>query len=153
MRTRKAISTTAALALAAGILSVPGDTFARGGGGFGGARGPVFGFHPRIAGHRPFRPVLVHRGPARLGWQLRWWNHRFAARHRAGKSAIYPALGGGLGAPDPNDVTGTVAVPGPAVFAPPIVAPAPPERVGCFSRGYDVPGESGGVARIVVTRC
>src|SRR5438309_8111559 len=75
MDSRKAISLTAALALAAGILSVPGGTFARGAGGFA-AHGPVFGFHPRVGGHRPFRPALVHRVPARFGWQLRWWNHR-----------------------------------------------------------------------------
>ena len=49
-----------------------------------------------------------------------------------------------------HDVTGTLSPP-PAVFGPP--AGPPPERVGCFSRGYEVPGESGGVARVTVTRC
>jgi hypothetical protein len=147
MHSRKAISITAALALAAGILSVPGGTFARGAGGFA-AHGPVFGFHPRVGGHRPFRPAL-HHAPARFGWQLRRWHqHRFGGRNRGDASAIY----GGSAGSYPSDVTGTVPE-GPAVYAPPLVPLPPAERIGCVSRGYDVPGESGGVAHIVVIRC
>jgi hypothetical protein len=146
---RKAFSIVAALACAA-VLFVPVGSFARGGGGFA-ARGPVFGFHPRVAAHRAFRHAHVHRVPARFGWQLRWWN----ARHRdgAGAGAIYPGYGRGTGLSDPGDVTGGIG-PGPAVFVPPPVPPAPSERIGCFSRGYDVPAESrGGVAHVVVIRC
>jgi hypothetical protein len=130
------------IAALAAILFVPDGTFARGGG-FA-ARGPVFGFHPRIVGQRPFRPI-VHPVPSRFGWQLRWRKER--ARHRAGAGAI---LDGGLPASN-GDVTGTATVP--TVFVPPAVPPAPPERIGCYARGYEVPGESGGVVRVTVTRC
>ena len=131
----------AVLALAAGILLVPDATLARGAG-FA-RHGPVFGFHPR-AGH-PFRPAAVGRAPVRLGWQLRWWR----ARHGAG-AVVYPA-GDGVAPPD-ADVTGSVPVPGPAVFLPPLVPPPPAER-GCFARGYEVPGEAGGGAYVTVIRC
>jgi hypothetical protein len=147
MRSRKALSFTAALALAA-FLFVPDATFARGGGGVA-ARGPVFGLHGRAAVHRPFRPALAHRAALRFGWQLRWWN-RFG-RHRAGTGAFYPAYDAGVTAPYPADVTGTV--PGPGVFLPPYVPPAPSERVGCLAHGYDVPAEVGGIAKVVVIRC
>ena len=143
MHTSKAISTASALLLAAGILSVPSGTFARGG---GAAHGPAFGFHPRIVIHRPLRPAFVHHAPARLGFRLRWFNHR----NRTDASAAYPAYGSS-GAAYPSDVTGTV--PGPGVFVPPVIPPAPAEHIGCLSRGYDVPGENGGVAKVVVTRC
>lgn len=144
---RKAISITAALALAAGILSVPSTTVARGGGGFG-AHGPVFGFHPRFAGHRPFRPAFAHRA-ARFGWHLRRSNR--GQRDGAGTGAGYPAYDAGVSAPYTGDVTG--GLPGPGVFVPPVVAPAPPEHIGCLARGYEVPAEVGGVARVTVIRC
>jgi len=148
MHSRKAIPITAALALAAGILFVPGGTLARPAGGSA-VRGPVFGLHPSIAAHRPFRPAHIHRGPARFGWQLhRWHQHRFGGHNRGDVSAVY----GGSVAPYPSDVTGTLPE-GPAVYAPPIIPPPPSERIGCFSRGYEVPGELGGVAHVVVTRC
>ena len=145
MGNRKAISTAAALALAA-VLFVPGTPAARGARGFAG-HGPVFGFHPQAGGHRPFRPALAQRA-ARFGWQLRWWKQR--ARDRAGAGAVYPAADGGVPY-YPGDVTG--GVPGPAVFVPPVLPSAPPERVGCFARGYDVPGETGGAAHVTVIRC
>jgi hypothetical protein len=150
MHPKKTISITAALALATGVLFVPGGTFARGAGGT--ARGPVFGFQARIAAHRPFQPARVHRVPARLGWQLHWWNHRHRDRAGAGAGAIYPALDGGTTAPD-SDVTGSLPVPGPSVFVPRVAPSEPPERVGCFARGYDVPRERGGVAHVTVIRC
>ncbi len=156
MHKRKTLSTAAALGFAAGILLMPAGTFARGAGGFaGGAHGPVFGFpHARGGVHRPLAPALAHRVPARLGFRLNWWRlHRFA-RHRSDAGALYYPLGsdGGYAAPgDPNDVTGAFA-PGPALLPLPPAA-YPPEHVGCLSRGYDVPGESGGVARVTVTRC
>jgi len=152
MYDRKALFVAGALALAAGIVFVPAGTFARGGGFAGAAHGPMFGF----PGHRAFRPAFVRRAPARLGWHLRWWNlHRLAARNRAGAnagaSAVYPGVDGGY-APAANDLTGSVAVPEPALLPAPS-APYPPEHVGCLSRGYDVASESGGVARVTVTRC
>jgi hypothetical protein len=144
----------AALALAAGIALVPGGTFARGAGGAaGGARGPVFGLHSaRIAVHRPIAPGLVRRQRARLGFRLNWWRLHRLSRHQDGANASYPLGGdGGYGAPaDPNDVTGAVGAPG---FMPLPPAAYPAEHVGCLSRGYDVPGESGGVAKVTVTRC
>jgi len=147
MHTRKALSLTAALALAA-ILFVPAGTFARGTGGLA-ARGPVFGFHPRVV-HRPFRPAHVNRAFARLGWQLRR-NQRIGGRNRDGVGAAYG--GWGTSYPSyPSDVTGTVPD-APAVYAPPLIPPAPSERTGCFSRGYDVPAERGGGAHVVVIRC
>jgi hypothetical protein len=149
MHASKAISTVSALVVAAGILSVPSGTFARGAGFAGGAHGPVFGLHPRIAGHRPFRPAFAHRVPARFGWRLRWWNHRL--RNRTDASAVYPAYG--AGASYPGDVTGTVPETGPGVFVPPVIPPVPAEHIGCLARSYDVPGEGGGVAKVTVTRC
>jgi hypothetical protein len=153
MRTRKAFL-TAALALAAGIVLVPAGTLARGGGGFHGAgHGPVFGF-PRVhvAPHGPIAPRLVRRAPARFGFRLGWWN-RHGARNGADASAIYPSAGGGYGAPYyPNDVTGTVAAPPPDMLLPRPASYAP-DHVGCVARGYDVPSESGGLAKVRVTRC
>jgi len=146
MRIRKAILTTAALALAAGILSVPGGTFARGAGRVA-AHGPVFGFHPRIAVHRPFRAALSHRAPARFGLHLRR-DHR-GGRNGDGTGAVY----GGSAAPYySGDVTGSVPE-GPAVYPPPLIPSPPAEHIGCLSRGYDVLSESGGVAKVMVTRC
>jgi hypothetical protein len=140
MPRRKALSLTAALALAA-ILFVPAGTSARGAGGLA-ARGPVFGFHPRVV-HRPFRPAHVNRAFARFGWQL-----RRNQRNRDGVGAVY----GGSAGSYPSDVTGTVPE-APAVYAPPLIPPAPAEHVGCFSRGYDVPAELGGTAHVTVIRC
>jgi hypothetical protein len=145
MPSRKAFSFAAALALAV-ILFVPAGTFARGAGGFA-AHGPVFGFHPRVV-HRPFRAAHVNRAPARLGWQLRR-SERFGGRNRDGVGAFY---GGSAGA-YPGDVTGSLSE-APAVYAPPLIPPAPPaEHIGCLARGYDVPAELGGVAKVVVIRC
>ena len=148
MRNSKAYSRAAAVVLAGAVL-VPAAPLARGGGFAHGGHGPVFGFHhPPVVAHRPFRPPGMHHFPGRFaGW---WRLHRFT-RHRgdiwngiAAGDGYYPAS-----TYAPGDVTGTLAPP-PAVFAPP---GAPPQRVGCFSRGYEVPGESGGVARVTVTRC
>jgi hypothetical protein len=157
MRIRTTLSTAAALALAAGALFAPAGAFARGGGG-GFARighGPVFGFHqPRLAPHRPSQPTFGHFA-TRFPWHHGWWNRQ---RHRGddqnglgeagyggygGYGSSYPG-----GAYDPGDLTGTVGAPR---FARP---PEPaPEHIGCLSRGYDVPGESGGVVKVTVTRC
>jgi hypothetical protein len=143
----KAFTTGAAIAVVAGMLLLPGGTLARGGGGFAaGGHGPVFGFHPRV-GHRPFR--IVRRHHPLFAWHP-WNRHRFAARYGLGASAIYPAADADYGATG-NDLTGTVVVPGPGAFGPPGAPPS--ERAGCFSRGYEVPGESGGIARVTVTRC
>jgi len=156
MRNRKASSLAAALALTAGILLAPAGTFARGGGHAAPARGPVFGF-PRvhIAPHRRIAPEHVQHAPARLGWKLGWLNrHRFAGRNGTDVSAAYPyAAGSGYGASyDPN-VTGTIAAPPPDMLLPPRPALEAPEHIGCISRGYEVPSEYGGVARVTVTRC
>ena len=141
-------SLAAALALAAGLLFVPAGTFARPAGGLA-ARGPVFGLHPGPAAHRALRPAHLNRAPARLGWQLhRWHRHHMGGRNRGEVSSIY----GGSAASYPSDVTGTIPE-GPAVYPPPLIPSPPPERIGCYSRGYDVPGELGGVAKVVVTRC
>jgi len=138
-----------ALALAAGILFAADGTSARPAGAMA-ARGPVFGLHAGIAAHRPFRAAQLNRGPARLGWQLhRWHRHRLGGRNRGDASAIY---GGSAASYYPSDVTGTLPE-GPAVYAPPVIPPPPSERIGCFAKGYDVPAEFGGVARVVVTRC
>jgi hypothetical protein len=145
MHSSKALSLTAALALAA-ILFVPAGTFARGAGGFA-ARGPVFDFHPRVV-HRPFRPAHINRAFARLGWQLRR-NRNIGGRNRDGAGTAY---GGGWGGSYPSDVTGTVPE-APAVYPPPLIPPAPAERTGCLSHGYDVPAEAGGVTRVTVIRC
>lgn len=147
MRNSRTFLRGAAVAMLAAAVLVPPTAFARGAGGTA-AHGPVFGFHPRVGGHRPFRPALRHV-PARFGWQLRRWHqHRFGGRNRGDASAIY----GGSAGSYPSDVTGTVPE-GPAFYPPPLIPPPPAERVGCLSRGYDVPGESGGVARVVVIRC
>jgi hypothetical protein len=144
MRNRR---TLAIVALLAAAVLAPAAALARGGFAHGG-HGPVFGLHHApIVAHRPFRPVFAHRFPARFahGWRL----HRFARRHDADGGAFGPYAGDvGYPVTDPTDVTGTIAVPAPTQFAPPA-----PERVGCFARGYDVPGESGGIARVTVTRC
>jgi hypothetical protein len=148
MANRKAFFIAAALALAAGILLLPAGTFARGARGFAAAaHGPVFG----LRGPRLFRPALVHRTPARFGWQLhRWHQHRFGGRNRDGAGAIY----GGSTAPYySGDLTGTVPETGPALYAPPAIPSPPAEHLGCLSRGYDIPSESGGVVKVTVTRC
>lgn len=139
----KAFTTGAAIAVLAGMLLLPGGTFARGAGGFAAGHGPVFGVHPH-GGHPPFR--LARRHPSPFGLHL--WNRHLGHR---GIGAIYPGADSGTVAADPNDVTGTLPPPGPGFFAPPAAPPA--EHIGCLSRGYDVPGESGGAARVVVTRC
>jgi hypothetical protein len=152
MRNKKTCLRAAAVLLA-GALLVPAAALARGGGFSHGGHGPVFGLHHRpIVAHRPFRPGLQHSSLHFAAW---WRLHRFA-RHR-GDNLNGTGYGYGYGdgsypasAYDPGDVTGTLAPP-PAVFAPPGGTSA--ERVGCFSRGYEVPGESGGVARVTVTRC
>ena len=153
MHDRKALAITAALAFAAGLLLAPSGAFARGGG-FAGVRGPVFGFRHGPIVHRPIGPAFGHRFPGRFGFKLNAWRlHRFA-RQRNDASAIYPYGGDGGYGPyyDPNAVTGSVGLPGPVpALLPP--APYPPEHIGCLSRGYDVPGESGGVVRVTVTRC
>jgi hypothetical protein len=146
MANRKALFIAAALALAAGILLLPAGTFARGARGFAAAaHGPVFGWH----GPRLFRPALSHRAPARLGWHLRR-NQRVGGRNRDGTGAIY----GGSATPYySGDLTGSVPESGPALYPPPLIPPAPAEHAGCFARGYDVPSESGGIAKVMVTRC
>lgn len=146
---------TAALALAAGVLLMPAGTFARGGGGFhGGGRGPIFGFpHARIGVHRPLGPGFVRRVPGRFGFGLNAFRlHRGNQRNDA--SAIYPyygdgSYGGGYGS---NDATGSIAAPGPG-FLPLPPASSPPEHVGCLARSYDVPAEAGGMTKVKVTRC
>jgi hypothetical protein len=150
MSNTKAFAAAAAVAVLAGVLFLPAGSFARGAGGFGAAHGPVFGLrNAGIAAHRAFRPALArHAAPQR------WWRlHRFAARNRR-TGALWPLAADAAYAPyDANDLTAAIPVPGPAgVLAPP-PAPYPPEHVGCFARGYDVPGESGGLVKVVVTRC
>jgi hypothetical protein len=153
-------SKAAAVAAMAGIMLAPAGALGRGGGGGGGgfARGgfhvgPVFGFPHAVARHRAFAHGFARRWPARFAWRFHRWNfHRFAGRHGAGagSAAVYP-FGGDSGAYVPSDVTGAIAAPGPTVFAPP-AAPAS-DHIGCQSRGYEVPGESGGVVKVMVTRC
>jgi hypothetical protein len=150
MGNKRTLSRGALVAMLAAAVLAPPAALARGGFAHAG-HGPVFGLHHApIVAHRPFRPVFAHRFPARFahGWRL----HRFA-RHRADWGAT-GAYAGDAGYPVtyPSDVTGTVAVPDAAGFAPPAAAPAP-ERVGCLARGYEVPSESGGSARVTVTRC
>jgi hypothetical protein len=165
MNSIRTLSKRAAVAAMAGLLLVPAVALARGGGGFGGGgfrgavHGPVFGF-PRA---RIAHPALAHgfarRWPARIAAGFHQWNfHRFALRHGNGGGNAWGAaapFAGDAGAyAVPADVTGTLGGPGPtAVFAPPAPASYPPEHVGCQARGYDVPAESGGVAKVVVTRC
>ena len=145
------ITSRAAMVILAGAVLVPAAALARGGGFAHGGHGPVFGFrHAPVIAHRPLRPAGVRHFSGRFaGW---WRLHRFA--HQRGNNANGIADAGYGGSYYPNssygsgDVTGTLAPP-PAVFAP----PAPSERIGCFSRGYEVPGEGGGVAKVTVTRC
>ncbi|MBV8755414.1 MAG: hypothetical protein JO328_21380 [Hyphomicrobiales bacterium] len=145
------ITSRAAIVILAGAALVPAAALARGGFAHGG-HGPVFGFHhPPLVAHRPFRVPGVKHVPARFaGW---WRLHRFAHRRGNNGNGIADAgYGGGYypsSAYAPGDATGTLAPP-PAVLAPPS---APSERIGCFARGYEVPGESGGVVRVTVTRC
>jgi len=152
MRTRMTLLRGAGVVMLAVAIMIPAAALARGGVARGG-HGPVFGFHRApIVAHRPVGPAVAHRFAGRFahGWGL----HRFA-RHRGNNGngvadagyagSYYPAGGYGAG-----DTTGTVA-PGPYVYAPP--AGAPPEHVGCLVRGYEVVSESGGVARVRVTRC
>ena len=151
---RKAFVAATALALAAGALLMPAGTFARGAGGFhGGAHGPVFGSpRARIAVHRPIGPRFVHRAPARFGFRLNAFRHRGQQRNDA--NAVYGGDGsyGGYGSPyyGSNDLTGSVAGPGYVPLAPPAYSA---EHAGCLSRSYDVPGESGGKAKVTVIRC
>jgi hypothetical protein len=148
MINRKAFATAAALAVLGGAVFIPADALARRGGGVGAAHGPVFGLpHAHIGAHRPFRPAFARGAHPLRGWSL----HRFGARNR-GADGVWSAGSTGY-APlyDPNDVTASVPMPGP--FLAPRPLPYPPDHVGCLSRGYDVPAESGGVAKIVVTRC
>jgi hypothetical protein len=153
MNKRKAFSHRAAVAVLAGMLIVPAGALARGGGhGFGGGLhvGPVFGFPHRIAPH--FGHGFARRWPARFAWRFHRWNfHRFALHNGNGAGAAYPFSDSGAGYA-PGDVTGAIGAPEPAaVFAPP--APASGDHIGCQSHGYDVPGESGGVVKVTVTRC
>ena len=153
MRNSRRFSHTILLVMLAGAALVPAAALARGGG--HGGHGPVFGFHHApIVAHRPFRPAGVHRFP---GHFAEWWRlHRFGRNRGDNGNGIadagyaggyYPASSyGGYGS---GDTTGTIA-PG-AVWAPPSAPPA--EHVGCFSRGYEVPAEHGGVAQVRVTRC
>ena len=149
MRNRRTFSRAAVAVMLTGAILVPAAALARGGFAVGG-HGPSFGLHhPPIVAHRPFRPpgVQALRGRFASAWRL----HRFA--HRRGDNSNGVGYGDGYypgSTYDPGDLTGTLAPP-PAVFAPP--GAPPPEHVGCFSRGYEVPGENGGVARVTVTRC
>jgi hypothetical protein len=156
----KTWSKAAAVAAMAGMMLAPAGVLARGGGGAGGgfARGgfhvgPVFGFPHAVAPHRAFGHGFARRWPARFAWRFHRWNfHRFAGRHGAGagSAAVYPYAGDA--AYVPSDVTGAIAAPEPAaMFAP--SAPPPADHIGCQSRGYDVPGESGGLVKVMVTRC
>jgi hypothetical protein len=155
MRNSRTFLRGAAVAMLAAAVLVPPTALARGGGFARGGHGPVFGFaHAPIVAHRPFRPAVAHHVPGRFahGWRL----HRFARHRGSDRNGIADAgyaAGTYPGSTyNPGDFTGTVAPP-PAVFVPPLIPPPPAERVGCLSRGYDVPGESGGVVRVVVTRC
>jgi hypothetical protein len=155
----KTLSKAAAVAAMAGLMLAPAGVLARGGGGGGGgfARGgfhvgPVFGFPHAVAPRRALGHGFARRWPARFAWRFHRWNfHRFAGRNNAGSGAVYP-YGGDAGAYGPGDVTGAIAAPEPAtVFAP--AATASSDHIGCQARGYDVPGESGGVVKVMVTRC
>jgi hypothetical protein len=162
MNRMRTVSQRAAIAALAGLLLVPAAALARGGGfgggGFRGAvHGPVFGF-PRA---RIAHPILAHgfarRWPARIAAGFHQWNFH-AFRHANGAAngwgAAAPFAGDAGAYAVPADVTGTLGGPGPAaVFAPPGPSPYPPEHLGCQARGYDVPAESGGVVKVVVTRC
>jgi len=154
MRNTKAYLHATAVVLAAAAL-VPAAALARGGGFGHGGHGPVFGFHHApVVAHRPFRPAGVHHFRGRFAG---WWRVNRFARNRGNNGngaadagyggGYYPASGyAGYGS---GDTTGTIA-PG-AVWTSPSAPPA--ERIGCAARGYDVPGESGGVVRVTVTRC
>ena len=153
MRNRRSLP-QAAIAVTLAATLVPAAALARGGAAHGG-HGPVFGFHRApIVAHRPFRPVFANHFPARFaqGWRL----HRFGRNRGDNANGVadagyaggyYPGAGyGGYGA---GDTTGPVA-PGPAWTSP---SAPPAEHIGCIARGYDVVSESGGVARVTVTRC
>ena len=150
MRNSRRFSHTILVVMLAGATLVPAAALARGGG--HGGHGPVFGFHHApVVAHRPFRPAGIHRFPGHFaGW---WRLHRFARQRANNANGIADAgYGAGYyptGSYAPGDVTGTLAPP-PAVFAPPGSAT---EHVGCVARGYEVPGENGGIARVTVTRC
>jgi len=150
MRNRRTLSRGALVAMLAAAVLAPAAALARGGFAHAG-HGPVFGLHHApIVAHRPFRPVFAHRFPARFahGWRL----HRFARNRGDGNGVADAGYAGGYypgGTYDPGDYTGTVTPR--AVFTPPS-APAP-ERVGCVALGYVVASESGGGARVTVTRC
>ena len=155
----RTLSKAAAVAAMAVMMLGPAGVLARGGGGGGGggfARGgfhvgPVFGFPRAVAPHRAFGHGFARRWPARFAWRFHRWNfHRFASRHGAGSAAVYP-FEGDAGAYVPSDVTGALGALGPVVFGPP--TPASSDHIGCQARGYDVPGESGGVVKVTVTRC
>jgi hypothetical protein len=150
MRNRTTYVRTVAVLLA-GALLVPAAALARGGGFAHFGHGPVFGFHraPDVA-HRPFRPPGVQHFPGRFaGW---WRLHRFGRNRGDNGNGTADAGYGGSYWPGSGygsaDTTGTVT-PG-AVWTPPS---APPSERGCVARGYDVPGESGGVVKVTVTRC
>jgi len=145
---------TAVVMMLAGAALVPAAAFARGGSAHGG-HGPVFGFHrPPVVAHRPFRPAGVQHFPGRF---TGWWRLNRFGRNRGNNAngvadagyagGYYPA--GGYGGYGSGDTTGTIA-PG-AVWTAPSAPPA--EHLGCAARAYDVPSESGGVARVTVTRC
>jgi hypothetical protein len=148
MRNSRTFVRGAAVAMLAAAVLVPPTALARGGGFARGGHGAVFGF---AHAHRPFRPAVAHHLPARFahGWRL----HRLARHRGSDRNGIADAgyaAGSYPGSTyNPGDFTGTVAPP-PAVFVPPV---APAEHIGCLARDYDVPGESGGVVRVVVIRC
>ena len=151
MRNRKAYLCATAVVLAGAVL-VPAAALARGGGFAHGGHGPAFGFHHApVVAHRQFRPVFAPRFPGRFAqvWRL----HRFGHRGNGNGNGIADAgYAGGYypgSAYAPGDYTGTIAPP-PAVFAPP--APSA-DHVGCVARAYEVVSESGGIARVTVTRC
>ena len=154
MRNKSTFLRSATAVVLAGALVVPAAAFARGGVARGG-HGPVFGYHRApIVAHRPAGPAVAHRFPGRFA-QV-WGLHRFARQRGNNGNGIadagyagsyYPASGyGGYGS---ADTTGTVA-PG-AVWTRPYAPPA--EHTGCLARGYEVVSESGGIARVTVTRC
>jgi hypothetical protein len=152
MRNSRRFSHTAVVVMLAGAVLVPAAALARGGGFAHGGHGPVFGLHRApVVTHRPFRPVFAPRFPGRFAhaWRL----HRFGHRRDGNGNGIADAgYAGGYypgSAYAPGDVTGTIA-PDTAWRLP--AAPSA-DHVGCSSRGYEVPGESGGVARVTVTRC
>jgi hypothetical protein len=152
MRNKRTFSRATAVLLA-GAMLVPTAALGRGGGFAHGGHGPIFGFHrPLGIAHRPFRPAHVQHFPARFAnwWRLHRFTHRRGDNFNGIADAGYNAGYYPSSSYDPGDLTGALAPP-PAVFAPP--GAPPPEHIGCLARGYDVPAESGGVARVTVTRC